>query len=150
MADADHAVFSVIDREARQIKLGRDSLDEQSEILARTSRATLPLQATPRYGEAAKLAIETTALSGALQVSAQVVHDLHDDVSANAAELLQAVGRYAGVAYGADVVGGDVSPTEPEPTELSASSAASVHAETSPGPHAGHQMTVEEGVHVGG
>ncbi|BBZ19867.1 EspA/EspE family type VII secretion system effector [Mycolicibacterium gadium] len=101
MADADQAVFSVLVREAFQIKLRRDTLDDQSDILARASYATVPLQFIPRYGQAAMLAIESTTLSGALLASAQALQELHSDVSANAAELSQAVGRYAGVADGA-------------------------------------------------
>ncbi|MFI5506067.1 EspA/EspE family type VII secretion system effector [Mycobacterium sp. NPDC051804] len=150
MADADHAVFSVLDREARQIKLRRETLDDQSEILARTNCATLPLQFIPRYGDAAKLAIESSALSGALLGSAQALHDLHDDVSANAAELSQVVGRYAQVADGADVSDGDVRPAEPEQVGRPTPLPDSVHPETSPGPTAGQATNVGEGVHVGG
>lgn len=131
MADADQAVFSVLVREAFQIKLRRDTLDDQSDILARTNYATLALQYIPRYGEAAKLAIESTALSGALLASAQALQDLHSDVSANAAELSQAAGRYAGVADGAG----------PEPTGLPAPMPDSVNPP---------ETELGEGVHVGG
>ncbi len=102
MADADRAVYSVLVRESLQIKARRDVLDTQSDLLARTSDATNPLQFVPRYGEAARLAIESEALQAALQHSAIALHGLHSDVSANAAELGQAIGRYAGVADGAD------------------------------------------------
>ena len=101
MADADRAVHSVLGREALQINMRRDILDDQSDFLAKTSYATFPLQFIPRYGEAAKLAIETAALQAAL-LCAYELYQLHSDVSANAAELRQAVGRYAGVADGAD------------------------------------------------
>lgn len=131
MADADQAVFSVLVREAVQIKLRRDTLDDQSDILAKTSHASLPLQFIPRYGEAARLALESTALSGALLTSAQALQDLHSDVSANAAELSQAVGRYAGVADGAG----------PTPTGLAAPMPDSVHPQ---------ETEFGEGVHVGG
>jgi hypothetical protein len=104
MADADRAVHSVLVREALQIKLRRDTLDDQSDILAKTGHATFPLQFIPRYGEAAKLAIEGTVLQGALLASTHALYQLHAEVSANAAELGQAVGRYAGVADGADTV----------------------------------------------
>ena len=161
MADADQAVFSVLAREALQIKLRRETLDNQSDILARTSDATFPLQSIPSYGEAARLAIESTALSGALVLSAQALHDLHNDVSVNAAELSQAVGRYAGVADGADAPGGDFNPPkppagaggEPEPTGLPAPLPDSVNPETSPGPSAGltpQETNLGDGIHVGG
>jgi len=103
MADADRAVFSVLARESLQIKARRDILDTQSDLLAKTSRAAHPLQFIPRYGEAAKLAIESATLQAALQQSASALYRLHSEVSANAAELGQAVGRYAGVADGAGI-----------------------------------------------
>lgn len=112
MADADLAVRSVLAREALQIKLRRDILDDQSDLLAKTSYVTFPLQFIPRYGEAAKLAIEGGALQGALQVCAYALYQLHSEVSDNAAELSQAVGRYAGVADGADAPGGGFNPPD--------------------------------------
>ena len=87
----------VLSREALQINLRRAYLDDQSDFLAKTSYATFPLQFIPRYGEAAKLAIETAALQAALSLSAYEMYQLHSDVSANAAELQQAIGRYSGV-----------------------------------------------------
>jgi hypothetical protein len=140
MADADQAVFAVLVREAAQIKLRRDTLDDQSDILARTSKATFPLQFVPRYGEAAKLAIESTALSNALLVSTQALYDLQSDVSANAAELSQAVGRYDGVADGAG----------PDPTGPPTPLPDSVASHSSPGPPAGQNTTSGDGVHVRG
>jgi len=98
MADADEAVFAVLVRESRQVKTRREVLDIQSDLLARTSAATSPLQVIPRYGDAAKLAVESAALNAALQLSANTLYELHAETSANAAELGQAVGRYAGVA----------------------------------------------------
>lgn len=112
MADADRAVQSVLAREALQIKLRRDTLDDQSDLLAKTSYATFPMQFIPRYGEAAKLAIEGGALQGALQVCAYALYQLNSEVSDNAAELSQAVGRYAGVADGVDAPGGGFNPPE--------------------------------------
>ncbi len=100
MADADQAVHAVLVREALQIKRRRDTLDDQSDLLAKTSYATFPLQFIPRYGEAAKLAIEGGALQGALQVCAYALYQLHSEVSGNATELRQALGRYATVAAG--------------------------------------------------
>lgn len=154
MADADQAVSSVLARESLQIKLRRDALDDQSDALSRTSHATFPLQTIPRYGEAAKLAIESTALSGALLASAQALHDLHNDVSANAAELAQAVGRYAGIADGADARGGGFDPlAEPEPTGLPTPLPDSVDPQTSSGPSAGltpQETNLGEGPHVRG
>jgi hypothetical protein len=143
MADADQAVVAVLVREALQIKLRRDTLDGQSDTLARTSSATLPLQFIPSYGDAAKLAIESTALSGALLVSAQALHDLIEDVSANAAELSQAVGRYVNFDP----------PAAQEPTGLPTSLPDSVNPEPRFGPSGGptsQPTNSGEGTHVGG
>jgi len=118
MADADQAVYSVLVREALQIKLRRDTLDDQSDLLARTGYATFPLQFIPRYGEAAKLAIESAALQGTLLVSAHALYELQSEVSANAAELGQAVGRYAGVADGADPPGDGIDFNPPPQLDL--------------------------------
>ena len=93
MADADTAVHRVLFREALQINMRRAYLDDRSDFLAKTSYATFPLQFIPRYGEAAKLAIETAALQAALSLSAYEMYQLHSDVSANAAELREAIGR---------------------------------------------------------
>ena len=108
MADADQAVLSVLVRESLQITARREALEAQSDLLAKTSYATYSLQFIPRYGEAAKLAIESAALQAALQLSAHALYGLQSDVSANAAELGQAVGRYAGVADSAALPSGTV------------------------------------------
>jgi hypothetical protein len=101
MAEADRTVHRVLFREAAQITLRRAVLDEHANFLANASGATLPLQLIPHYGEAAKLAIEVSALQIALEASADQLCRLHSDVVANAAELQQAVGRYSAVADGA-------------------------------------------------
>ena len=115
MADADTAVHRVLFREALQINMRRAYLDDRSDFLAKTSYATFPLQFIPRYGEAAKLAIETAALQAALSLSAYEMYQLHSDVSANAAELREAIGRYSGVEDGADLPGTGVDFTPPPP-----------------------------------
>jgi hypothetical protein len=167
MADADRAVFTVLARESLQIQARRDVLDTQSELLAKTSHATDPLQFIPRYGEAAKLAIESAALQGALQLSAIALHDLHSEVSANAAELGQAIGRYAGVADGADTptsaldfdpeprarVDADADRGDTVAAELASVAVESETSGTSPVAHEGPSSDgteLGEGVHVGG
>ena len=115
MADADTAVHNVLFREALQINMRRAHLDDRSDFLAKTSCATFPLQFIPRYGEAAKLVIETAALQAALSPSSYEMYQLHSDVSANAAELREAIGRYSGVEDGADLPGSEVDFTPPQP-----------------------------------
>jgi hypothetical protein len=109
MADADNAVRTVLDREAAQIAMRRDHLDGQCDFLANTSHVTAPLQFVPRYGEAMQLAIKIGALQTALGASSYQVNQLHAEVARNAAELQQAVGRYAGVAGGAQLPGAELS-----------------------------------------
>ncbi len=105
MADADHEVHKVLHREAAQITLRRGYLDDQYNFLANTSHVTFPLQFIPRYGEAMKLAIEIGALQTALGESYHQMNRLQSEVAQNAAELQQAVGRYSGVADGAELPG---------------------------------------------
>jgi hypothetical protein len=105
MADADHEVHKVLYREAAQISLRRGYLDDQYNFLAITSYVTFPLQFIPRYGEAMKLAIEIGTLQTALGESYHQMNRLQSEVAQNAAELQQAVGRYSGVADGAELPG---------------------------------------------
>ena len=103
MADADHQVHKVLFREAAQITLRRGYLDDQYNFLANTSYVTFPLQFIPRYGEAMKMAIEIGALQTALGETYHQMNQLQSEVAQNAAELQQAVGRYSGVADGAEL-----------------------------------------------
>jgi len=107
MSGADREVHRVLFREAAQIQVRRNVLDEQSEFLAKTSLVTFPLQFIPRYGEAAKLAIEAQVLRLVLVVCAEALYSLHRDVSDNARELQKAIGRYAGVADGTEKLSDD-------------------------------------------
>lgn len=115
MADADHEVHKVLFREAAQITLRRGYLDDQYNFLANTSYVTFPLQFIPRYGEAMKLAIEIAALQTALGESYHQMNQLQSEVAQNAADLRQAVGRYSGVADGAELPGAAVNFDPPPP-----------------------------------
>jgi EspA/EspE family len=115
MADADHEVHKVLYREAAQITLRRGYLDDQYNFLANTSYVTFPLQFIPRYGEAMKLAIEIAALQTALGESYHQINQLQSEVAQNAAELQQAVGRYSGVADGAELPSAAVNFDPPPP-----------------------------------
>jgi hypothetical protein len=106
MAGADLEVHRVLFREAAQISLRRGFLDDQANFLAYLSYATFPLQFIKTWGEAAKLATELHAVAVALGESTYHLYQLHSEVSANAAELQQAIGRYRGVADGAQKPGG--------------------------------------------
>jgi hypothetical protein len=101
MAAADREVHRVLDREAAQITACRGHLDDRANFLATAGCAALPLQFMPQYGEAAKLTIVLAALHNALSESADRMHQLHSEVTSNAAQLQQAIGRYSCVADGA-------------------------------------------------
>jgi hypothetical protein len=115
MADADHEVHKVLFREAAQITLRRGYLDDQYNFLATTSYVTFPLQFIPRYGEAMKMAIEIHALLAALGESYYQMNQLQSEMEQNAARLQQAVGRYSGVADGAELPGVAVNFDPPPP-----------------------------------
>ena len=115
MADADHEVHKVLYREAAQITLRRGYLDDQYNFLAGTSYVTFPLQFIPRYGEAMKMAIEIGALQTALGESYYQMTQLRSEVAENAAQLQQAVGRYSGLADGAELPGAAVNFDPPPP-----------------------------------
>ena len=99
MADADRGVHKVLSREARQIALRRGHLDDQYNLLASAGHLAAP------YSQATKLAIEVAALQAALGESCRQMNQLQSEVMQNAAELHQAVGRYAAVADGAELPG---------------------------------------------
>jgi hypothetical protein len=127
MADADREVHKVLDREAAQITMRRGHLDDQYNFLANTSEVASPLQFIPRYGEAMRLAVEIGALQAALGESQHHVNQLRAEVAQNAADLQRAVGRYSGVADGAELPGAG----------LDFISAARLEPDNPPGPTAG-------------
>jgi len=102
MACADREVSRVLSREAAQIAQSRDHLDAQCQFLADAGAVALGLQ-TLRYGQAVTLAVEMAALQSALGHSCDQFNRLRSEVAQNAAELQQTVGRYAGVAEGAEL-----------------------------------------------
>ena len=115
MADADREVLKVLSREAFQINYHRDKLEGQYNFLGELSKYTFALQFIPRYGEAAKIAIELAAVQSALSASSVELYQLHSEVNQNAAELQQTVGRYSGVAHTAELSGADFGGPPPPP-----------------------------------
>lgn len=136
MADADREVHKVLCREAAQINLRRGHLEDQTNFLAGARFVTGPLQAMPHYGEAMKLGIEIAALQAALGESCRQLDQLHAEVTQNAADLQQAVGRYASVADGAELPGIAWS-CDPDRDRLPAAVATRLDSDNPPGPPAG-------------
>ena len=101
VSDTDREVARVLNREAGQIKLCRSVLDDYHNFLAEVGEPTFYLQFIPRYGEAAKTAIELATVNTALTDCTWQLYQLHSAVNQNAAKLQQAVGRYSAVADGA-------------------------------------------------
>lgn len=99
MAGADREVHKVLSREAAQIARRRGSLDDQCGFLTTTSQVAF----SPQYGDAMNLTIEIAALQSALGESCHQINQLRSEVAQNAAELQQAVGRYASVADTAEL-----------------------------------------------
>ncbi|HEX2284935.1 MAG TPA: EspA/EspE family type VII secretion system effector [Mycobacterium sp.] len=144
IADADREVHRVLYREAAQITLRRGYLDDQSHFLANANYVSFPLQFIPQYGAAAKLTMEMAALQAALGESAHQMYELQSEVATNATELQQAIGRYCGVADGADLpaAGLDLAPPVPldvdiESDHLQAPVTVTLERDVSPGPPAG-------------
>lgn len=133
MADADHEVQKVLCREAAQITLRRGYLDEQRHFLAGTKCVV------PRSGDATRLAIEMAALQTALGESSRQMNQLQSEVAQNAADLQQAVGRYSGVADGAELPGA-AAEAAPYSDRLHAPVAAKLGLDELPGPPAGRPV----------
>jgi hypothetical protein len=104
MGDADHVVHKLLQREADQIALRRGYLDDQYDFLADAGHVMAPLQFVPRYGQAMALAVEIAAVQTSIGESRHQMSALQGEVAQNAAELQQTVGRYSGVADGAEVL----------------------------------------------
>src|SRR5690242_2410143 len=123
-------LFRSLEREAAQISARRSHLDVQQDLLTSASQVMSPLQFVPRYGAAMKLAVEIGVLQSALGESRRQMTALQSEVAQNAAELRQAVGRYAGVADGAQL----------QVAELDFAAAARLEPSNPPGPRAGTQL----------
>jgi hypothetical protein len=166
MAEADHVVHTVLQREADQIALRRGHLDDQCNFLADAGHVMLPLQFVPRYGQAMKLAVEIAAVQTSIGECRHKMNVLHAEVAQNAAELQRTVGRYSAVADGAEIfstatdfqprtkprpqvadgelmTGALLSGAEPESDPLPPRVAARLDLDNPPGPPAG--MPLQDG-----
>jgi hypothetical protein len=94
----DKDVHSVIARQASQVKHHRDKLDDQAKFLTDLHYMATALAFVPGVGKATKTSVEVVAVTAALEPCTAEVRELSREAAQNAAELQQAVSRYADVA----------------------------------------------------
>ncbi len=100
--EADRAVAAVLVRESDQISTTRQNLDGQSDWLADMSLVTAAIAGIPYVGKASQTATEIAMVAKALGVSTDQVLAMWQNVDANAAELRDAVAKYADIARDAE------------------------------------------------
>ncbi len=139
MLEADRAVAAVLARESDQICTTRQNLDGQSDWLADMSPVTAAIAGIPYVGKASQTATEIAMVAKALGVSTDQILTMGQNVEVNAAELRNAVAKYADIAR-------DAGPsTEPRETDCGASAPAQPRRDESaqPDPAAGAAVPVE-------
>lgn len=94
----DRDVHSVIARQAHQVKYHRDKLDDQARFLTDLHYTATALAFVPGVGKATKTSVEAAAVNAALEPCSAEVQELSREANQNAAELHQAVTRYAAAA----------------------------------------------------
>lgn len=97
-ADTDREVHRVLAGEAYQVAFHRRQIDELYNWLGELSEYTQWLDVIPRYGEAAKLVVETSAVQAALSSAGFELANMHNEASENAGKLKDLVGRYRAIA----------------------------------------------------
>lgn len=124
VADTDHEVHRVLAGEAFQVGYHRRQIDELYNWLGELSEYTQWLDLVPRYGDAAKLVVETAAVNTALTSAGFELANMHDEASQNAGRLKDLVGRYRAIAataklpddgFGAPPLDGSVADTGKAP-----------------------------------
>jgi hypothetical protein len=127
-ADADREVHRVLAGEAYQVSFHRRQIDELYNWLGELSEYTRWLDLVPRYGDAAKLVVESAAVHTALASAGFEVANMHQEAADNADKLKDLVGRYQAIAAGAELPdggfggpgGGPAGPPDAEPDDLGA------------------------------
>lgn len=102
MMETDRAVAVVLARESDQISTTRQNLDGQSDWLADMSLVTAAIAGIPYVGKASQTATEIAMVAKALGVSADQILTMWQNVDANAAELRDAVAKYADIVRDAE------------------------------------------------
>ncbi|PEG36090.1 hypothetical protein CRI77_23835 [Mycolicibacterium duvalii] len=114
----DRHASRVLSRQAQQVEVRRDNLDEQSDFLADVSRTTWALASVPGFGPAAKTTVELAAVATAVHHSGQELALLSRESSHNAGELIRLASHYTALAVpeGPPALDGDPLPDE-EPAD---------------------------------
>ncbi|MGE2737405.1 EspA/EspE family type VII secretion system effector [Mycolicibacterium vaccae] len=94
----DRRVHQVVSRQAHQVTVRRENIDEQSDFLADLSHVTRALGTIPGVGRAVQATVEVAAVTAAVQLSEQDLRLLSHEVSANAVELNQLAASYDALA----------------------------------------------------
>ncbi|MBI3227740.1 MAG: hypothetical protein HYZ39_22065 [Mycolicibacterium cosmeticum] len=103
VADTDHEVHRVLAGEAFQVGYHRRQIDELYNWLGELSEYTQWLDLVPRYGDAAKLVVETAAVNTAVTSAGFELANMHHEASENAGRLKDLVGRYQAIAATAEL-----------------------------------------------
>jgi hypothetical protein len=101
LADADHEVHRVLAGEAYQVTFHRNQIDELYNWLGELSQYTRWLELVPRYGEAAKVVVESAAVQTALTSAECELNNMRQEAADNAARLRDLVDHYQGIAASA-------------------------------------------------
>ncbi|MGE2728183.1 EspA/EspE family type VII secretion system effector [Mycolicibacterium vaccae] len=94
----DRRVHQVVSRQAHQVTVRRESIDEQSDFLADLSHVTRALGTIPGVGRAVQATVEVAAVTAAVQQSEQDLRLLSHEVSTNAVELNDLAASYDALA----------------------------------------------------
>ncbi|MCH9730551.1 MAG: hypothetical protein K0U84_12905 [Actinomycetia bacterium] len=95
MAALDRNVEAVIEREAYQVAIHRNKLDDQSGFLGDLSYVTWAMALIPGYGKAAKILVEAGAVSAALSACTYELYQLSQEAGENAEQLRELVEEYS-------------------------------------------------------
>ncbi|MCV7210709.1 EspA/EspE family type VII secretion system effector [Mycolicibacterium canariasense] len=105
IADADHEVHRVLAGEAYQVTYHREKIDELCDWLGELSQYTQWLGLVPRYGEAAKIVVESAAVQTALESAECELKNMRTEAAVNAMRLRDLVDRYQAIAATAQLPG---------------------------------------------
>ncbi|MCH9731047.1 MAG: hypothetical protein K0U84_15445 [Actinomycetia bacterium] len=95
MATLDRNVERVIERQAYQVAMSRDNLEEQSGYLGDLSHVTWAMALIPGIGAAMKTIVELAAVSAALSACGYTLYQLSQEAGENAGQLRELAEEYS-------------------------------------------------------